>query len=204
MTQLIKISMTTNGTGMDCRCLIYPHSDNSSRHKQVQATCKLGNPVYASGGTPVQGEPGDNCNELVVNGVDAAANGYPKINMRHVLQLCNYNDNTNNRIKMVEAPARAKVEFLYPDNEAQVKLVDESWNEQSLAPKQCFENIGVKQVQSNRPKYFMEAILQGGQETPTGKFVPGAFCYAYSYNKINIGFVYPPYGQCKMRVSLLL
>ena len=105
---------------------------------------------------------------------------------------------------MVEAPARAKVEFLFPDGEGgQVKLVDQSWNEEVLAPNTCFENIGVKQVESIRPKYFMEAILQGPQETPGGSFIPGAFCYAYSYNKIDIGFFYEPYGKCEMRVSTM-
>ena len=103
---------------------------------------------------------------------------------------------------MVEAPARAKVEFLYPDGEGQqIKLVDQSWNERVLAPKDCFQNRGVKKVPSNRPKYFMEAILQGTQETSGGSFVPGGFCYAYSYNKINIRFFYEPYGECEMRVS---
>ena len=149
--------------------------------------------------------PGDDCSKLVVNGVDAAENGYPMVNMRHILQICNYNDNTSNRIRMVEAPARAKVEFVYPNGDGtQTKIVDQSWNEQVLSPKNCFENVGVKQVESRRPKYFMEAILQGPQETAGGTFIPGAFCYAYSYNKIDIGFMYPPLGKCEMRVSVWL
>ena len=171
---------------------------------KVQATCKLGNPVYASGGTPVAGRPGDDCNELVVDGTDAAVNGYPKVNMRHILQLCNYNDGTNNRIRTVQAPTRAKVEFLYPQAYGtQVNIIDQSWNDQVLAPKNCFENIGTKEVDSRYPKYFMEAILQGPQETSEGAFIPGAFCYAYSYNKIDIGFTYPTYGSCQMRVSAI-
>ena len=164
---------------------------------QVQAKCELADNTL--------GTEGEDCSSIVINGEDAAANGYPDVEVKHTLQLCNYNDGTTNRIRMVAEPRRAKLEFLYPvvtaATKTQVKIVDASYNGQLLAPKDCFEETGFKTLTTNKPKHFMMAILQGPQETQGGTFIPGGYCYAYSYNKIDFKFIYPSLGECEMSVS---
>ena len=160
---------------------------------QVEAKCEIDDPVYGNG----------NCNELLINGVDAAANGYPDVQVKYTLRLCNYNQD-DNIIQLVEPPKQAKLEFFHPlpRNEEPLKrfFVDQSFNNRELKAGECEEVIGTKTVSTRRSKYFMKAILQGVQKTSAGEQIQGGFCYAFSYNKIDFEYDYG-LGDCNVSVS---
>ena len=137
---------------------------------QVQTKCEINDLFYGKG----------DCGSLVIDGIAAAADGYPEVDITHTLKICNYNDSNN--ITLVQSNQPAKVEFFYPINGTNSKkfLVDESYNGQVLNPGECREEIGTTTVSTSRAKYYMKAILQGPQNK-NGNEVHKGFCFAYSF-----------------------
>ena len=141
------------------------------------------------------------CSDFVVDGKDAALNGYQNVTIKHQLKLCNFNEGLN-VIKLSEPPKQAKVEFFHPIGEGidQNFLVEKTFNNEELRPGECVSAIDTKTISTSRSKYFMKAILQGAQKKPSGDVVQGAFCYAFGFNKIDFKYDYG-LGSCEVRVS---
>ena len=122
--------------------------------------------------------------------------------MKHKLKLCNYNPSPN-LIKLSELPKKVKTEFWYPIRGTGQKnfFVDKSFNNQLLGPGECVRAIGRKRVSTSRAKHFMRTILQGSQRPPLlDRPIPGAFCYAFTFNKIDFKYDYG-LGECLVNVS---
>lgn len=169
----------------------------------AKAECKLGNPVIKGDVDRfvVSGNPGDDCSDIVINGEEAAAaTSYPEINVVQDISICNYN--TANKIQLSNAgDKKVQTRFYYPTGESQTNVSLESFKGQDLPYGQCLGSERNVVLPSNNVKSFMDAILQGGQATTSGTFIPGAFCYAYTFHRIDIGMFYPTLGECKMSTS---
>lgn len=129
-------------------------------------------------------------------------NGYPDVQVKHTLRVCNYNQNDS--IELSKPPMATKVEFFYPVSGTGTKnlIVDESYSGHLLKPGDCRSEIATTSVSTRRAKYFMEAILQGTRKTPSGgTIIDDGFCFAHSFNKIDFKYDYG-FGECKMNVSM--
>ena len=149
----------------------------------------------------VSGNPGDDCSSIVINGeAAAAASDYPEINIVQDISICNYN--TANKVQLSNA-ADKKVEtrFYHPTGDSQTNVSFESFKGEDLPNGQCLGSERDVVLSSRNVKAFMEAFLQGGQATTSGQFISGAFCYAYTFHRIDIGMFYPSLGECQMSVS---
>jgi hypothetical protein len=162
------------------------YSNNSPITSQAQTKCEINDPVYGQ----------RECSSLVIDGIAAAANGYPDVTVKHSSKLCNYND--GNDIKIVSP---STVEFFYPIPDSggkQVFLFDESYNGQVLNRGECREEVGTTTVSTSRAKYYMKSFLQGPQTNSAG--ANDGYCYAYSFNKIDFKYDYG-LGTCEVNVS---
>ena len=139
------------------------------------------------------------CNDYIVDGIDAAENGYPDINIKHSMKICNYNN--ENQINLAPSNKRNRVKMQYPvgDNIVQVIALEE-YSEQILKAGDCYENIGTSTVSAEYAKYFMEGYVQGMQSDSEGKIIEGGHCYAFGYNKVNFKYNYG-LQRCEISVS---
>jgi hypothetical protein len=158
--------------------------------QQAQTECQLNDPVFGTG----------ECSTLVIDGKDAAANGYPNVTLSYTMKLCNYND--NNVIRLATPPSQTQFYFPIPGSGGEERfIIDESYNDQILRPGQCEEALGSFRVSTSRSKYFMNSHLQGLQTSESSGSQNG-FCFAYSLNKIDFKYDYG-FGDCKFSVSFI-
>ena len=143
------------------------------------------------------------CSDYTVDGIQAAANAYPDVRIKHTLRLCNYNN--ENQINFLrDRTKRVQVHMYHPIgnglNSGQNDLVFQTFNGQTLRAGQCVENVGTSTVSTSRAKYFMEGYLQGTQSNSNGQTIEDGFCYAYAYNKVDFKYDYN-LGFCDIQVS---
>ena len=135
----------------------------------------------------------------MIDGRDAALNGYPDVTLSYTLKLCNYNE--IDIIKVVSPPSTTEFFFPIPGSGGEQRfIVDKSYNGQLLRPGECKEVLGTARVTTSRAKYFMKSQLQGPQTSEFSGSQNG-FCFAYSFNKIDFKYDYG-LGNCSMNFSV--
>ena len=157
---------------------------------KAEATCQLNDPVFGNG----------ECSDLVIDGRDAAQNGYPDVTLKYTLKLCNYNE--KDVIKLLSPPSTTQ--FFIPNAGSSEKeiVVDKSYNEQFLEAGNCTEEVvGTFRTTTSRAKYFMKSQLQGSQTSESPPFSPNGFCFAYSFHKVDFKYDYG-LGNCSMNFSV--
>ncbi len=125
----------------------------------------------------------------MIDGKDAALNGYPDVTLSYTLKLCNYNDN-DSVIKLLSPPSTTQ--FFFPVAGGPKKFIsNQSYNGQFLRPGECKEVVGKFRATTSRAKHFMKSQLQGPQ---TSKFSgsQNGFCFAYSFNRVDFKYNYGP------------
>lgn len=144
----------------------------------------------------------NDCSALLIDGKDAAANGYPDVKIKYTFKICNFND--SNSIKTIDSQSKSsKIQMFYRDSKTNTKefLVDKTFKGDLLEAGKCREEIAITVVSTNRAKYYMKAVLQGVQQSSNGGSVTrDGFCYAYSFHKVDFKYNYG-LGECKVSVS---
>ena len=151
---------------------------------QAEAKCELNDSTYGYG---------KDCNSLKINGTDAAINGYPNVQVKYTLQVCNYNNSTN-KINLVGG---STFQFFYP---VEKLILNKNLAGQVLGPGQCQKEEATTIVTTSRASYFMKSLLQGPSKTESGGPVDGGYCYAYAYNIVDFKYDYG-FGECDVSVS---
>ena len=124
----------------------------------------------------------------MIDGRDAALNGYPDVTLSYTLKLCNYND--NDVIKLLSPPSTTQ--FFFPvAGGPKFFISDQSYNGQSLRPGECKEVVGKFRATTSRAKHFMKAQLQGPQTSEFSGSQNG-FCFAFSFNRVDFKYDYGP------------
>ena len=141
------------------------------------------------------------CSSLVIDGKDAAINGYPSVKVKHILKICNFNE--VNSIMLAKNSPYTKMEFFYSATDTSGTsnfIVDKSYRNHLLGPGRCKKEIAKTSINTSRAKYNMKAVLGGSIRTPSGDTVNDGLCYASSENKVDFKYDYG-LGECKMSVS---
>lgn len=143
-----------------------------------------------------------NCGDTYTVDVRAIANGtsteYPQVQLKYLLQICNYNDQ---KMSFGRQASRLKVWH----KEAGVQSFDfqRSYSQNSndlLLPGACISERDTIDVPTTIATYSMDSLLQGPLVNETHN-VDGGFCFAYSFNTLEFKYDYGD-GDCVLRVSI--
>lgn len=159
--------------------LSFERKGNNCDCSYAQTECRVDDPIFGRG---------KKCSDLIIDGRDAALNGYPDVTLSYTLKLCNYND--NDVIKLLSPPSTTQ--FFFPvAGGPKFFISDQSYNGQSLRPGECKEVVGKFRATTSRAKHFMKAQLQGPQTSEFSGSQNG-FCFAFSFNRVDFKYDYGP------------
>ncbi len=206
-----------------CGCSYVSQScDLTVRHGSFYSRCILNSsniPKQAQTKCEIDGEP---CSSLVVNGTEATKDGvanYPSVNISYTIKICNFNDAdmnfapTRTNSNTGEEEIRSYLQFWYTaptvtENEpapARQDIVDEAFTNTAdvLQEGLCKKVKGTLEVSTTISKFFMQANVQGPLSiADTNATLDDKFCYAYSFNPIELQYDYGD-PTCEMSVSIL-
>ena len=144
---------------------------------------------------------------------------YPSVNISYTIKICNFNDADMNfaptRTNSVtgEEQIRSYLQFWYTapspiENEtapARQYIVNRAFTNATdvLQEGLCQKVKGTAEVSTTVSKFFMQANVQGPLSiADTNATLDDKFCYAYSFNPIELQYDYGD-PTCEMSVSIL-